>query len=296
MKVFTLLILVTLCAFVCCDSIKCGEVQNSNSCWNPKTNQYNEKCGYCNLFRITVNESLITVNAELSNSDVNVGFVHFIEGKFTKMPVIAQEHFNSSVTQVRLTKTNTIVINAEFFANNRQLRALEFVHNEGLSVEGLAFQNCSSLVSLDFYRNNLTTIPLDAFHGMQQLLILVLSNEELTVIEPVWFQDLQNLKLLTLGWNYFQEIPEKAFDSLPELEKLNLNGNRIESISQRMFQHNVKLQKLNLEYNRIKKIQVNSFQHLSQLTQLNLRRNICIEEEFKNESSTVIAEGLTSCV
>ena len=299
MKVLTLLIVVTLCAFVRCDIFQCGEIKYSN-CWNPKSYQLGEKCWTCDLKNVTDDASLITLNGEQNDKDekkapVNVGIVNFNGGSFTKMPVIAQEHFDSPVTKVRLSKTTTKVINAEFFTNNRNLRLLEFWLNKGLSVEGLAFQNCSSLVSLLFFRNHLGPIPLDAFYGMQQLLSLELWDEELTVIEPVWFRDLQNLKVLNLNDNYFKEIPEKAFDSLPELEQLYLGGNKIESISQRMFQHNDKLQKLNLKDNQIKKIQENSFQHLNQLTQLNLRSNICINETFENESLTEIAESLTSC-
>ena len=211
------------------------------------------------------------------------------------MPIIAQERFSALVMEVTLTRTETKVINAEFFSNNKDLTVLEIVENEGLSVEGLAFENCSSLVSLHFDHNNLRTIPLDAFHGMQQLLKLDLNVEGLTVIEPVWFQDLMNLKVLDLDGNQLEEIPDEAFDSLPELERLYLSENKIESVSGRMFQNNVKLTTLKIRENQIKKIQADSFQQLS-LSQLDLRSNVCINETFVDQNSTVIAEGLMACV
>lgn len=319
MKELTLLLCVCLCAAVR-GSIKCSYVVHLNSCWNPTTYERDVQCFTCSLPQRSVFTSPITVfgiflkliptrkpwnvqkinifpytDKDYRRENVCVDILSFHKSSVTKMPVIIEELFNSTVTEVRLIDTDTKVINAEFFGDNINLRTLEIAENEGLTLEGLAFANCSSLVSLHFDNNNLESLPFDAFHGMQQLVRLDLWTEGLTVLEPVWFKDLVSLKVLDLRENQLQEIPEEAFDALLELERLYLSKNKIEFITGRIFKHNVKLQTLKLSQNMIKKIQVDSFQQLSNLKWLELMGNNCTNNTFTDQNFTEIAEGLTPC-
>ena len=283
------------CAVVYGKEVECDDVEYGDFCWNSTGVNFIKKCWRCqiNEQQLATNESLIVSGKfeYLNIERVKIG------GSITEIPNMFQKFTNKPIVEVSLFyKTKTTVLNSSFFVNSGENLIVFYVTMvEGLSVEGLTFQNCSSLEYLVLSFISLKIIPFDAFFGLNQLIMLDLGFNSLKNLHSKLFRDLENLKQLNLQANNLEEIPKDAFNKLKKLRKLDLYNNNITTISRKMFESNKQLNSINLGKNKIKIIQLDTFKYLNKLTKLYLKENNCTEMIFNNKPLVEVAEALTPC-
>ena len=293
-----LLIFLPLLAAVRGRDVKCDDIEYMRYCWNSFTDVDNGFCWFS-----VVKDKAITEDQILSISGkffrgilLNVEIVEFRGGSISKMPKLLQKSTSEEILQADLWRTNTTVVNSQFFENSgRNFSVFGILKNKNLIVESSAFQNWTRLEYLCLGDNKLPSIPLDAFLGLNKLIWLDLSSNRLEAIHSEWFQSLNNLNELNLSRNQFKQVPVGAFDKLTKLRRLDLRNNKIRTIKNEVFQQTTMMEKISLSENRVKEIQIDTFKHLSRLTYLNLEDNDCINSEFIMKSSGEIAQGLTPC-
>ena len=286
-----LTVLLLLCAAVRAKELKCDQVFDEY-CTSPETQQ-KVPCLICDIKNQQISQSDAVI---FMNHTADVGVVFFTGGNITKMPSFSQKTKNNEISGVRLSGTNTRVLNAHFFGDaGENLTYFRSEENYNLFVEAFAFQNCKNLEHIDLGENHNSNIAPDAFRELHKLTHLNLGSNNLSLVLNDWFLDLDNLEELGLYENQLAEIPENAFKSLTKLKNMLLMENKIEIITKNMFQHNKQLLKIDLRSNRISQIQSGSFAHLSQLTDLDLRGNQCVSRYFRDEKLEEIAEEITAC-
>ena len=277
-----------------------NQVHYSSDCWNEQTHQRDKDCWRCEINNQSVSAAgeVLTISGNDDNgSQVNVEVVYFIDGNITKMPKLIDKHTNQRIVEVVLFKTNTKVLNEQFFGDAcEELTSFLSYCNDGLSVSSSPFKECTSLKHLGLISSNISSISPDAFIGLHQLIVLNLLANHLDEIQPGWFNDLINLEILYLNGNQTHEVPHESFSNLTKLKLLDLSGNIIEVIRRKMLENNEQLTSLNLLDNQIKSIQVGTFTHLTKLTRLDLEYNNCTHLDFINETTDAIDKALTECL
>ena len=291
-----LIVWLLLCASVSGKEVQCEQVGNVNYCWNSPTHSF-EYCLGCTIENQQITDPEVTIAPKHRNKTAAVvKYVRFIGGEVTKMPEVINKWINKKILNVKLERTKTRVLNAQFFGKSAQ-HLVNFMSykNDNLSVEASAFWNCTALENLDLVGNRISSISTDAFRGLNKLVQLNLKDNILTAINENWFEDLANLEQLDLGSNQLTDVAETAFENLHKLQELHLQDNKIEIVTRRMFQHNQQLRTINLNNNQIKVIQSGSFLHLGKLSRLDLVGNDCTDSDFRNKNSEEISADLTAC-
>ena len=261
-----------------------------SSCWS---SHLNTNCFCCTIKSEQIADELLTIHHKSANG-AGIVMVRFDGGDVSKLPKIMQKSTKRAILRVELLRTNTRVLNANFFGNFSQNMTHFSSYWNALTVEVSAFQNCPNLENLELKIDGNDSIAPDAFLGLHKLKSLRLMRDKMTQINENWFMDLENLEVLDLGGNELEDILDLAFNKLHKLKKLLLNDNKIKIIRKKLFQNNQKLQEIHLERNQIKIIHWGTFKHLK-LKKLDLRGNKCLDENFDDETSSGIAEGLTVC-
>ena len=290
-----LTVLLLLSVAVSGREIKCDEVRYAKNCWNSQAHSFSE-CWSCEFKNQSITESdeVLTILPALANGTVtDVEFVTFSYGNVNKVPNVIYQGTNKQIVRVFLWKTNTRVLNVQFFGNVAEnFKFFESFGNENLSLEASAFQNCESLKYLSLVGNGISSIPPDAFLGLHKLIRLNLDDNQLSLLNADWSLGLDNLEILNLSGNQLKDIP---IDNLRKLRSLDVYGNKIEIVSRIMFQNNEQLQRIDLQKNQIKLIQSGTFAGLKKLSWLYLRGNKCTNSDFQNNKLKEISAGLTAC-
>ena len=291
-----LLVSLLLCALVCGKELQCNEVDYNYGCWNSNA-RHLVHCARCVIKdqQITEADREITINPRFVNGTAaNVESVVFFGGNLTRLPTITNKVLNKKIQNVFIVRTNTEVLNKEFFENAGHLKYFKSFYNE-FSVDVDTFKGCENLEALYLSDNRITSIAQNAFDGLDKLVLLNLATNKLTQVLPEWFTSLGNLEELSLNGNQLDDLPDDSIASLTKLKHLLLAGNKIVTIRRGMFVKNLELQSIALYHNRIKLIQAGSFDHLKKLTAIELKGNNCLDTDFKNKTSAEIVELLGPC-
>ena len=116
-----------------------------SSCWS---SQLNTNCFCCTIKSEQIADELLTIHHKSANG-ADIGIERFDGGDVSKLPKIIQKATKRIILRVELLRTNTRVLNAQFFGNSSQNMTHFSSKWNVLPVEASAFQNCPNLESLE---------------------------------------------------------------------------------------------------------------------------------------------------
>lgn len=163
-----------------------------------------------------------------SDSDVrNV----IIQDQNTKtFPAVICRQFEA-LTFIYLTNSNLEILEAQAFADCRNVQIIYIMQNRIQSLPAGLFGNSPNLGVLELAVNRISQIDANAFVGTS-IYFLDLGFNQLEEINQQWLEPVrETLRLLDLNGNSIRNLRNGAFGSLPNLGGLVLNGNRFEADS-----------------------------------------------------------------
>ena len=116
-----------------------------SSCWS---SQLNTNCFCCTIKSEKIVDELLTIHHKSANG-ADIGIERFDGGDVSKLPKIIQKATKRIILRVELLRTNTRVLNAQFFGNSSQNMTHFSSKWNVLPVEASAFQNCPNLENIE---------------------------------------------------------------------------------------------------------------------------------------------------
>lgn len=139
-------------------------------------------------------------------------------------------------------------ISKDFFSNFPQLEWLDLSHNKlVISIDN--FDEIPNLKSLELIKNDIITITSGTFDKLQNLEFLSLMGNKLTEIDGGIFEELMSLKSLSLAMNNLSKLPRYMFHQLKKLETLDISMNNFFHIPSKLLNQNKELRQLLLHHN-----------------------------------------------
>ncbi|XP_069695658.1 leucine-rich repeat and transmembrane domain-containing protein 2-like [Periplaneta americana] len=156
-----------------------------------------------------------------------------------------------SLRDLRMTRTEIIDIDEDFFSDKEDLQRLFLTENKLKSLHYTIFKPLIFLEYLDLSHNMFESLDSRLFSAQNKLQILKLSNNNLNDFhEAALFSNLIELISLDLSYNQISFLSENLFYSLKKLEKLFLISNKMSSFSESLVSPLRSLKELYAEGNK----------------------------------------------
>ena len=167
------------------------------------------------------NRQLTKIPENLPNS------VRYLDLSFNKLSELHASDFisNRDLRQVNFDHNQIVIIGPSTFALQKNLELLSIAHNELQTLDNSIFPDGYLLKKLDLSNNLLTHIERDFFSGLRSLEELNLANNSISCIEDKAFGTLYSLKKLYLRGNKLVNFYESNLKSLNDLTEISLAGN-----------------------------------------------------------------------
>jgi Leucine-rich repeat (LRR) protein len=151
---------------------------------------------------------------------------------------------------------------------------------------------CINLQKLFVDEQSLTILKPESFANMEKLHTLSFLKTFIKKINANAFESLVNLKLLNMRMCGLSYLPLKLFYHQQKLKYLDLGGNRLTYLAKDIFANNLELKRISLDRNILKQIYVD-FTEFTKVDQIRLEHNVCINLEFKNNSTENFLKNFT---
>lgn len=178
------------------------------------------------------------------------------------------------LVRVDLSSNLLTAIPGKLFSRNTRIEEIDISYNYLMTLNDVSsFASNRNLKTLDFSHNNVTEISPLLFVQNTKLIVLNMGVNKLTALPANVFDALVNLQVLDLCDNALTELPDLIFSKLTDLDSLSLSGNAFKRLSDNLFESNIRLRQLHLADNMLEVLTSETFTSLTNLTTLNLGHN-----------------------
>ncbi|XP_060808775.1 toll-like receptor 7 [Amyelois transitella] len=173
---------------------------------------------------------------------------------------------------INLAENNITTIATQAFTD-LYLSVVNISHNQLVTVERGAFQNCNNMTVLDLRYNKLEEIPRGAFDENSYAFELNIAYNYIRDFSQIPIQNMTGIRILNASYNQIESIPKMAFPKLYELHTVDVSHNKLSDVFSGVFQNLFSLRYLNLSHNDLEQIKPATFGSLPTVFRLDLSHN-----------------------